>query len=404
MLTRGSLKAALKVVRRNRARSFLTMLGVIIGVASVIIVVAIGQGVKQQVSRQYDHIGTDLITVRGGQVASQSSVGLGVFSGLRVSDTLGPKDTTAIAQATHGATVVPLSLIAGSVNVNHQSYQNAPVIGTSADLPRILNQSIAYGSFFSSSDDNVAVIGQDEALRLFGTVVPLGESFSFRDATFTVVGVFNEFPEIPLTNDVNFNTAVFIPNSTALQVTGGTALPYEILIKPSQSKQLDRTVAQTKATLLKNHGDAHDFSVLKTSDQLAATNNTLHLLTQLIAGVAAISLFVGGIGIMNITLVSVTERMHEVGIRKAVGATNRQILSEFMAEAVVLSVAGGIFGIIAAGAVDVILRVLTSLQPIIQWQVVVVTTLISVGIGVLFGTAPALKAARKDPIAALRGE
>ena len=400
------LRAAWKVVRRNRARSFLTMIGVIIGVASVISVVAIGEGVKREVSKQIDHVGSDVITVRAGEVSTQSNRGLGLFSGLRVANSLSGKDPSAIRKAAPGATVVPLTLIDGTLTTDGSKPHQTPVVATNQDLPRLLNQSMAYGTFFSSDDDtgDVAVLGQTAATNLFNTPVPLGESFTFRGHTFTIQGVFNNFAATPLANDIDFNNAVYIPNGTAERLLSNAPQPYEILVKPINIDRVDGTAGAVKQALLNNHGDTHDFSVLKASDRLAETSSTISLLTELIAGVAAISLLVGGIGIMNITYVSVTERMHEVGIRKAVGATNRQILNEFMAEAIVLSVTGGVLGVIAAGIVDVVLRVLTSLQPVIQWQVVLLSTGVSIVIGIIFGTAPALKAARKDPIAALRNE
>jgi putative ABC transport system permease protein len=154
----------------------------------------------------------------------------------------------------------------------------------------------------------------------------------------------------------------------------------------------------------KNHDGTKDFSVLQASDSLAATISVLGLLTKLTVIAAGISLFVGGIGIMNITLVSVTERLHEIGIRKAVGATNRQILGEFVTEAVLLTLTGAILGILVSLAINVVLRTLTDIQPVVQWQPIVAASGISIIIGILFGSVPALKAARKDPISALRGE
>jgi ABC-type antimicrobial peptide transport system permease subunit len=144
--------------------------------------------------------------------------------------------------------------------------------------------------------------------------------------------------------------------------------------------------------------------VLKQSENISAANGVLSLLTQLIGGIAAISLLVGGIGIMDVMLVSVTERMHEIGIRKAIGATNRQILSQFLTEATVLSVGGGIIGVLVSLIVDFLLRLFTDLRPVISWQVVAIAVLVSTVVGIVFGTVPALKAARKDPIEALRTE
>jgi len=405
-LSRGNFKAAWKSVRRNRGRSFLTMLGIIIGVASVVSVVSIGEGVKRQVTMQINHVGSDLITVRAGQLSTSANGRLSVLSGVHVSGSLSDKDLSSVRQTATGATVVPLAVVGGAVTGEHGAYQDGPVIATSTNLPSVLNQSTAFGTFFTGDDDqnNVAVLGAQAARRMFDEEVPLGHTFGFRGKEFMVRGVLNDFTTTPLSTDVDFNNAIYIPYAMGQQLTDNSTLPYEILVKPADASKADKTVDAIRSGLLKNHGDSSDFSVLKQSQTQATTDGVLSLLTELIAGAAAISLLVGGIGIMNITLVSVTERMHEVGIRKAVGATNRQILNEFMAEAVVLSVGGGVIGIIIAGIIDVVLRLTTTLAPVMQWQAVVIAAGISILIGVVFGSAPALKAARKDPIAALRGE
>jgi putative ABC transport system permease protein len=239
---------------------------------------------------------------------------------------------------------------------------------------------------------------------MFGEDVPLGQSFSFHGQTFIVRGVMNEFAKAPLSLDVDFNNAIFIPYSTAQAITNNTASIYEILAKPGAADETDAAISNIRETLNKAHGNQQDFSVLKQNQNLAVSDSVLSLLTGLVGGVAAISLLVGGIGIMNVMLVSVTERMHEIGIRKAVGATNRQILNQFIVEATLLSVFGGIIGVAISFIIDGALHALTDLAPVITWQAVIIATGVSLVIGVIFGSAPAFKAARKDPIDALRNE
>lgn len=405
--TQGHIKMAITAVRANRWRSFLTMLGVIIGVASVISVVGIGQGVKKQVSGQINKLGKDLITVRATRINDDTGLsgGLGLLSNFNVLSSLPEKDYATVAQAHEVKTAVPLAIVSGQVK-GDQTVSNAAVIGTTYSLPDALNQDIAFGVFFSADDDgaNVAVLGERAAERIFDENVPLGRSFSFRGQRFVVRGVFDTFETTPLSGEADFNDAVFIPYGTAQDLTGNNAPIYEVLAKPKDAQQTDQTVAAIKRGLRQNHGGAEDFTVTKSSQALEVSNNILDLLTRLIGGIAAISLLVGGIGIMNVMLVSVTERMHEIGIRKAVGATNRQVLNQFMVEATVLSVAGGILGIVLAVLIDLLLRIFTNIQPVISWQVVVLAFVVSLAVGVLFGSAPALKAARKEPIDALRNE
>jgi putative ABC transport system permease protein len=405
-ITRGNFRVARAALRSNRWRSFLTMLGIIIGVSSVITVVSIGQGIKQQVAGQINHVGRDLITVRPGHVDPSSVRSLANISVMPASGSLSNKDVAAIQKTPGVATAVPLSVIGGAIKGDNGDYSGGPVIATSPELPAILNQSVAFGSFFSTNDngDDVAILGQDAATKLFSAQVPLGQTFSFRGHDFMVRGILNEFASAPLAADIDFNNAIFIPSATAQELTNSSAVPYEILTKPVLASQTAKTAAAINASLLKVHGDSQDFSVLQQSQTLAQTTGVLNLLTQLITSVAAISLLVGGIGIMNIMLVSVTERLHEIGIRKAVGATNRQILSEFMAEATMLSVIGSLVGIGISLVINLVLRILTDLTPVVDWKIIVLASGISIIVGILFGTAPALKAARKDPIAALRGE
>lgn len=404
-LSRGSLRVAAKSLRAHKGRSFLTMLGIIIGVSSVITVVSIGQGIKHQVVGQINQSGKDLITVRPGQPATSSVGDLKLFAGFPSTGTLSDKDLQAVQKTTGISKTAPLAIIGGSVRAETGNYTAGPVVATTDQLASVLNQGMAYGAFLSSDDDTTAaVLGARAANAMFNETVPLGQTFTFRGQEFMVHGVLNTFTSAPLSADVDFNNAIFISYAAGQLLTNSATGSYEILAKPAAAQATDTAVAHVQASLLKLHGDSHDFTVLKQSDNLAATSRVLDLLTELVTGAAAISLLVGGVGIMNIMLVSVTERMHEIGIRKAVGATNRQILSEFMSEAVVLSFVGALIGVVIALIIDVVLRISTGLTPVVEWQVVVLAALVSILIGVLFGSAPALKAARKDPIAALRSE
>lgn len=406
-LTRGHLKAGIDSVRSAKLRSFWTMLGVIIGVASVITVVGIGEGVKRQVSGQIHHMGKELITVRPSQLKTGNDAGsdsANVLSGLNVSTNLTPKDYSTVSHVKSVASSAPLSILTGQITGVSGDYRAGYAIGTTPDLSSLLNQSMAYGAFLTEDDMGVhaAVLGRDAASALFDENVPLGRSFTFRGQEFLVRGIFNEFPPAPLSQQADFNKAIFIPYDIAQQLTNGTAPIYQIYAKAKDSDQTAQTSRAIKQALDRSHGGESSIAVTEGSQNLAASNEILDLLTRLIAGVAAISLLVGGVGIMNVMLVSVAERLHEIGIRKAVGATNRQILSQFMIESSLLSLVGGVIGIGLAYLVAIILRVTTSLQPVITWQVVAIASGVSLLVGIVFGSVPALKAARKDPIDALR--
>lgn len=407
-LTRGHLRAGIDSVRGAKGRSFWTMLGVIIGVASVITVVSIGQGIKNQIGGQIHHIGKNLITVRPAQVSAQSNSAknLGFISGVNLSVPLSSHDITTVQYTKGVEASAPLTIVPGQAKGENGVYSNGVIVGTSPDLPSLINQSLAYGGFWTADDNdaNVAVIGQNVANKMFDVDVPLGHSFSFRGRDFIVRGIFNQFTSAPLSQQVDFNNAIFVPNGLAEDITNNTAPTYAILARASNGDQISKVSSNISQALAKTHGGQAGFQVLSGNQNLAASDTILDLLTKLIAGIAAISLLVGGLGIMNVMLVSVSERMHEIGIRKAVGATNRQIMSQFMVESTILSAAGGIIGIIVAFIVDYALRATTSLTPSMSWQIVVIAGGISLLVGVIFGTVPAVQAARKDPILALRSE
>lgn len=403
----GHFKTGMASVRSTKLRSFWTMLGVIIGVSSVVTVVSISAGIKQQISGQIHHFGKDIITVRPAELqlgSGSDSGGLGLISGLSTSGSLTNKDVDTIAHAKGVAANAPLTALSGTVTGENGRYNQGFVIGTSPDLPSLLNQSIAYGSFLSAGDDgtNAAVLGQHASDALFNEDVPLGRSFTYHGQQFIVRGIFNQFSGAPLTHGVDLNNAVFIPYDVAQNLSNNTAPTYQILVRPSDAKQTDAVAGRIKQALSQAHGGQGGFSVLAGNQNLDSSDDILSLLTKLIVGVASISLLVSGIGIMNVMLVSVSERKHEIGIRKAVGATNRQILSQFLVESSILSLWGGVIGIIISLALDGLIRLFTDLRPVIGWEVVVLATGVSLLVGIIFGTVPAVKAARKDPIEALR--
>jgi len=217
-----------------------------------------------------------------------------------------------------------------------------------------------------------------------------------------VRGVMKKFDSTPLSLTTDFNDAILIPYSTAQKLTENNTQLYQILAKPKDPAQLNQVVGGVTASLKASHGGQQRFSVLRQDESLKITNRIADLMTKLIACIAAVSLLVGGIGIMNVMLVSVAERMHEIGLRKALGASDRQIMSQFMAEAILLSLIGSVIGVVISLVINFVLRVTTSLTPAVPWEAIGISVLVSVLIGAIFGTVPALKAARKDPIEALR--
>jgi ABC-type antimicrobial peptide transport system permease subunit len=299
----------------------------------------------------------------------------------------------------------PLAQVIGLTEANGEKFQGE-VIATSGDLPELLNQKISYGSFFGANEeDNYAVIGPRVAERLFKENVPMGKTFELRGETFVVRGILDEVPTAgPLALDVDYNNAILIPYKVGQELMGGAISIQQVLVKPKSDSTIKGVAGRIRDSLRNSHGDQEDFTVLTQDETLLVAGSLLNMLTTMIAGIAAISLFVGGIGIMNIMFVSVTERTSEIGIRKAVGATNGQILNQFLTEATILSLAGGLAGVLISVAVNFILRVTTNLQPVITLPIMGVAVAVAILVGAIFGVAPAYRAARKDPIEALRYE
>jgi putative ABC transport system permease protein len=403
----GNLKTALSSLRSNKWRSFLTMMGIIIGVSSVITIVSLGEGLKQEVVGQISRLGSDVVTVRSGKLVSQNGQAstLNLLGFLNAS-TLTNADVAAIAKLPSVEHVTPINFVTNSAKTDSAELNDIYVVGSSPNLPDIVHPKINYGDFFSSQDtgDNVAIIGHRIAEQLFGRLNPIGNTVNISGTDFIVRGVFAPSPGgLFSIAQTDFDSAIFIPMPAAESLSSGHTNILQILAK-SKSNNSTQAVADIKKSLLKTHGGTDNFTVLKQEELLGIAKGVVNTIATFISGIAAISLLVGGIGIMDIMLVSVSERTKEIGIRKALGATNRQILNQFLTEGVALSVGGGLIGVIVAGLIYGFLKIYTHLQPVITPWIVVLAVGVSVGIGIIFSVAPALKAARKNPIDALRGE
>ncbi len=401
----GDTKLAWHSIKTAKWRSFLTMLGIIIGVASVIVTVSLGEGVKQQVSKQLSQFGSDLITIKPGRTFNRDQNGIlriNLFA--TVSATLTDKDVKIVEKTEGVGGVAPLSMVSAVPRYNDQEFNNGLVIGTSYNLPELISHKVQYGSFFTVGEEgrNVAVLGQTTAQELFKENVPIGKSFQLRGEEFIVRGVFEEFENNPVTPGGDYNNAVFVPYATGKTLSEGNAQVFQIFAKPTNVDDLSLVTERIHEALKTSHDQQEDFTIFNQEQSIDETSYTLGLITAMIAGVAGISLFVGGIGIMNIMLVSVTERTREIGIRKAIGATNRQILRQFLTEAVILTIVGSIIGVLVSLVLNYAIRMTTNLEPAIDFKIAGVAVGVAVSVGIIFGIAPAYRASRKDPIDALR--
>lgn len=403
----GNFSSALASLKIYKWRSFLTMLGIIIGVASVVTMVSLGEGLKKQVVGQINQLGSDVITVRSGRLVGDGAnqAGINILAFLSTS-TLTDKDVESIKKLPSVQAVVPINFVTNSAATENRRLDNLFVVGTSGDMAELLNQKVVYGSFFDdeSSSGNNVVVGSNVAHQLLGKLNPVGRSLKISGQEFIVAGVLQQSSGGLLSiAQTDFNSAVFMRQDAAIALTQGRTNILQILAK-SKDPNLDSAVRDIEIALQKNHAGNSDFSVLKQYELLNIASGVVNTITRFISAVAAVSLLVGGIGIMAIMLVSVSERTREIGVRKAVGATNRQILNQFLTEGLVLSIGGGVIGILMSLAINGLLRLYTDLEPVVNLTVLGLAAGISVAVGIIFGVAPAAKAARKSPIDALRGE
>jgi len=403
-----NLKMALMSLRNAKLRSFLTMLGIIIGVAAVVSILAIGAGVKKAVQDQITGvINANAIAVASGKINLKGGGGGSAASTLGAS-TLTLSDVTKLSHLSHVLAVAPMGFISGSI-ANGAIVSNAELLlATTPSFAKTQSLKFASGRFLTDADNgkNVVVLGGAAKDDLFGTNEALGHAVTIRGTKFTIVGILQQSDAAASSFSAgpSLENAAYVPFDTATKVTGGAPPMARILVQVDDTSNVNPVAATMKSTMQKNHGGQEDFTVLTQKDILSTVDTILGLLTTFIVAIASISLLVGGIGIMNIMLVSVTERTREIGLRKAIGASSSTVLSQFLIEAVVLSLVGGALGIAAAIALATGAGKLANITPVFTPNSILLAVGVSAAVGIVFGIAPAIKAARKRPIQALKAE
>lgn len=402
MDVREAFALALEMLAANRVRTALTMLGVVIGVAAIILLVSLGEGATAYITRELTGLGTNLLIITPGKTQTSGGFHPPIAGAVRK---LTYEDAVALRRrATLLTDAVPVVLGTGKIRYQGAS-RDTNVIGVTPEFQRVRNLYVEIGQFVSEEDvegrRRVVVLGRTVKRELFGEENPLGQFVTLADSRYRVIGIM-ERKGVSLGFDID--DLVFIPVKSAQDLFDTDRL-FEILASVRSPDEIDRATQQVKDILIRRHGNREDFTLTSQGAILSAFTTILKILTAVLGGIAGISLLVGGIGIMNIMLVSVRERTREIGIRKAVGARRRDILGQFLLESVVMSSLGGGLGIaVGVGGAKTLSLFFTYLPTQVSPWAVLMAFGFSAAVGIFFGVYPARRAALLDPIQALRYE
>ena len=400
-----AFRIALRALARNKLRSFLTMLGIIIGVGAVIAMVAIGEGAKKRVQEQIASLGTNLLVVLPGTVTlGGARTGSGGRQTLVASDAKAIMDEIPVVSGASPVVRQVQQVIAGDQN------WSTPVQGVAPEFQQIREWQVQEGRFISQADiestAKVALIGQTVAYNLFGDSDPIGAIIRIKKIPFHVIGILGAKGQTG--NGTDQDDVIMVPYSTMMKLVMGVTYIQQIIVAAVSADTTQEANNQIASLLRQRHkirpGADDDFMIRNLSDIAEAASNSATVMAVLLGSIASVSLLVGGIGIMNIMLVSVTERTREIGIRMAVGARSRDIMLQFIVEAVVMAASGGVIGILVGIGSSNLIKYLAELPTLIRPDIIAISFLVSGTVGIFFGFYPARKAAQLDPIDALRYE
>lgn len=397
---------AVESLRSNRTRTTLTMLGVMIGVASITFIISLSAGATKVITDQVDDLDGNIAVVRPGVPKTSVSVEniTSPMSTAYATSSLSETDVNTIRNIKEVAAVAPLMSISGSITAEGNTPQTASIIATSPELHTIANLPVRDGQFIDEQTNlDTAVIGSQLSVDLFGTDQSIGKIFKIRGKAYTVIGILKPLNHPINYNNVDFDHAAIISLASGKQFNQNVAQIQQINVKASSTATLGKVVSDIKKQLDTNHGGEKDATVLYGNELADPTSQFFYAIAATMTAVAAISLLVGGIGIMNIMLVSVAERTREIGIRKALGASNGHIIMQFLIESLAMSIGGGIIGFGLGYLLGFIVsRTTLTFDPLFSWEIAAIAFGVSVAIGTIFGLYPAIRASRKNPIEALR--
>ncbi len=396
------LPMAWRSLMEHRLRSLLTVLGVVVGVASVLLLISIVQGVKAEVTQQIEQFGASLLFVVPGRINAAQPFNPMSILGL---STITTADVQAVQRVPGVRRAVPIMFIAGGARHGDRWAATAIVLATESAWQEIRRTPLAEGRFFTADEETerMCVLAHGVKQELFGNSPAVGKTVVVNRVPFRVLGVLARDDTSSIFGSAGWDTLIFLPLKSAHRAMRSDQI-HRIVVQATPGVEPESLIEGVKRAMRESHLGNEDFTVLTQKDLLKLIYTVLSLLQIALTGISSISLIVGGVGIMNIMLVSVTERTREIGIRKVAGARRRDIFWQFLVEAVILSLSGGVLGIIVATVAVEVFRRTSVLKPEITLGAVALAFGVSVMVGVIFGVAPAIRAARKEPAEALRYE
>ena len=404
LLLSTHLQLATESLRKNRGRTFLSALGIAIGVSSIVLILSLTGGINRLISTTSDKNNANLILVRpnNGKDVAENIISELTSSNQYSKSSLTLEDVETIKAVDGVASASPLAISTANPKVGDKTTQSVNILATSTNFAKTAGLTLKNGQFLETSlQDNVAVVGYKTAMSIFGTTDAITKTFTYNNQHFMIVGVLEEINDPINYNNIDLDNSIIININYASTFESSIQIQ-QINVRTENSDAVASVSEKITEELRKTKNGDDSFSVISGNQNLQPTGSLLSIISAMLTVIASISLIVGGVGIMNIMLVSVSERTREIGIRKAVGASAGNILLQFLFESIILSILGGILGFALGYIFAFLISLVTPFSPYISWQILGITGAVTLLIGIIFGVYPAAKAALKDPITSLK--